>query len=118
MDPGQGELHLFFFDAVLASHGVHPQPPLHHQALAHLHAVLQVLGQAAEAHHLELPSRILRPQTLQPHIHFGDRRLVVLGVTDLWGLEHFHLEQAVVHGWVTAGAPIFPHPGTGDQHHA
>ena len=69
-----------------------------YQALASADAVLQILGEIAPAHHLEGARRIIGTQSLDLHRHLGDRRLVVLGVTQLGSFQHFHLQQAMVHG--------------------
>ena len=100
MQSREREFSSLFLDAVLPSDGVHPQPALHHQALTHLHAVLQVLREAAPAHHFELPRRIIRPQAIELHGHLRHRSLVVLGVAHLGRLQHLHLQQAMVHGSV------------------
>jgi len=97
VEPRQGEFGPFLFDSVRPAYGVDAQAPLDHQALAGPGAVLQVLGQIPPAHHLDLTRRILRPQAIKAHSHFSHWRLVVLGVTDLGGLQHLHLEQTVIH---------------------
>jgi precorrin-6A/cobalt-precorrin-6A reductase len=109
MQPGEGEFGLFLFDAVLAGHGVHPQPTLNHQALAHLHTILKVLGQIAPADHFELPGRIVCPKTIKLDSHLSHRRLVVLGVTHLGRFQYVNLEQAVIHTPGPIGCPILMH---------
>ena len=109
MEPGQGELGLFLFNAVLAGHGVHPQPPLNHQALAHLDTILQVLGQIAPADHLELARGIVCPQTFKLDSHLSHRRLVVLGVAHLGGFQYVNLEQTVIHTPGPIGCAILMH---------
>ncbi len=109
MEPGQGELGLLLFDAVLASHGVHPQPTLNHQALARLDAILQVLGQIAPTDHLELAGRIVCPQTFKLDSHLSHRRLVVLGVAHLGGFQYVNLEQTVIHTPGPIGCAILMH---------
>jgi precorrin-6A/cobalt-precorrin-6A reductase len=109
MEPGEGELGLLLFDTVLAGHGVHPQPPLNHQALAHLDAILQVLGQIAPADHLELAGGIICPQTFKLDSHLSHRRLVVLGVAHLGGFQYVNLEQTVIHTPGPIGCAILMH---------
>ena len=109
MEPGQGELGLFLFNAVLAGHGVHPQPPLNHQALAHLDTILQVLGQIAPADNLELARGIVCPQTFKLDSHLSHRRLVVLGVAHLGGFQYVNLEQTVIHTPGPIGCAILMH---------
>jgi len=109
MEPGQGELGLFLFNAVLAGHGVHPQPPLNHQPLAHLDTILQVLGQIAPADNLELARGIVCPQTFKLDSHLSHRRLVVLGVAHLGGFQYVNLEQTVIHTPGPIGCAILMH---------
>lgn len=97
MQAGQGEFHPLFLDPVLPTHSGHAQPSLHHQPLAGLYPVLQLLRQIAPTHHLELPRRIIGAQTLNLHQHFGYRGLVVLGVANLGSLEYSDFKQTVVH---------------------
>ena len=96
MKPRQGELRPLFLDSVLASDGVHAHPSLQHQALAHPHPVLQILGQIAPAHHLQLPRRIIGSQAIQLNGHFRNRCLVVLGVANLRRLQHLNFKQTVI----------------------
>ena len=98
MQARERELSPLLFHTVLAGHGVHAQAAFHHQALAHLNPVLQILREAAPAHHLQLPRRIVRPKAVELHRHLRHRSLVVLGVAHLGRLQHLHLQQAMVHG--------------------
>ena len=97
MQARQGEFGPLLLDTVLTGDGVHAEPALHHQALAHLHAVLQVLGEVAPTHHLELARRIIGAQPLKLNGHLRHWSLVVLGVAHLGRLQHLHLQQAMVH---------------------
>jgi hypothetical protein len=103
MEAGQGELGAFFLDPVLARHGVHPQAAFEHQPLAHLYPVLQLLGQIAPAHHLQLARGIIGTQAVDLHGHFRHRRLVVLGIAHLGRFQHLDLEQTVIHSPATIG---------------
>ena len=106
MEAREGEFGPLLLHSVLAGHGVHAQAAFQDQALAHLDPVLQVLGQAAPAHHLQLAGGIIRTQPLNLHGHLGHGGLVVLGVTHLGCFDHLHLQQALVHGsGVRQGAP-------------
>jgi hypothetical protein len=104
MQPGQGEFGALFLDTVLTGHGVHAQPPLEHQPLANLHPVLELLGQIAPAHHLQLTRRIIGPQSLYLDRHLRHRSLIVLGVSHLGRFQHLNLEQTVIHSPATIGA--------------
>ena len=97
MEPGQGEFGLFFLDTVLPGDGVHAHATFDHQLLTHLDTVLQILGQGAPAHHLELSRGIIGPEPVKTDQHFGHGRLVVLGVTHLRQFHHVNLEQTVIH---------------------
>jgi hypothetical protein len=97
MQAAEGELSSLFLDPVLAGHRVNPQPTLNHQALAHLHPILQILSQIAQAHHLELTRRLVWPEAIEAHGHLGNGHLVVLGVANLGCLQHLHLQQTVIH---------------------
>jgi hypothetical protein len=92
MEAGEGEFGPLLLHAVGAAHGVHPQSPLQHQPLAHLNPVLQILGQAAPAHHPDLARGVIRTQPIEPDAHLGHGGLVVLGVADLGCLQHLHLQ--------------------------
>ena len=97
MEPRQGEFGTLFFYTVRPAYGVDAQAPFDHHSLAGPGAVLEVLGQIPPAHHFDLTVGILRSQAIKAHSHFSHWRLVVLGVTDLGGLQHLHLEQTVIH---------------------
>jgi hypothetical protein len=97
MESRQGEFGPLLFHSIRPAYGVDAQATFDHQSLASLGAVLQVLGQISPADHLDLARRILRPQAVKAHGHFRYGRLVVLGVTHLWGLQHLHLKQTVIH---------------------
>jgi len=97
METGEGEFGSLLFDSVGTAHGVHAQSPLQHQALAHLNPDLQILGQAAPAHHPDLARGVIRTQPSKPDRHLGHRGLVVLGVANLGCLQHLHLQQTVIH---------------------
>lgn len=103
MQARQGELSPLFLDPVLPGDGAHAHPTLEHEPLTHLNPVLKVLGEVSPAHHLQLTRWIIGPQSLDLDGHFGDRRLVVLGVSHLGRLQDLHLQQAVIHartnGW-------------------
>ena len=101
MEPGQGELSALLLHPIGAGHGVHAQPTLDHQTLAHLHPVGEVLGEVAPAHHTDLASRIFRAQAIKAHQHLRQGSLVLLGVAKLGSLQHLHLEQAVIHAPTT-----------------
>ena len=106
MEAREREFGPLLLHSVRPGDGVHPQAAFQHQALAHLHPVLQVLGQASPAHHLQLARGIIRAQPFNLHGHLGHGGLVVLGVTHLGRLDHLHLQQALVHGsTVRQGAP-------------
>jgi len=97
MEPTEGEFGPLLLEPILAGEGVDPQPPLQHEALAHHHAVLEILGQVAPAHHLQLARGIIRAEAIDAHGHLRPRGLVVLGVANLRSFQHLHLEQAVIH---------------------
>ena len=97
MKAGECEFGPFLLHAIRAAHGVHPKSPFQHQALAHLNPVLQILGQAAPAHHPDLARGVIWTQPIEPDGHLGHGGLVVLGVANLGCLQHLHLQQAVIH---------------------
>ena len=94
---GQGEFGPFLLGAVLAGHRVHAQTPFDQQALPWLHPVLQILRQVAPTHNFELTRGVIGAQAVKPHLHFGDRGLVVLGVAKGGCLHHIDFEHAVIH---------------------
>jgi hypothetical protein len=96
MEAREGQFRPFFLHAVLAGDGVHSHPSLQHQALADLHPVLEVLGQIAPTHHLQLARRIIGPQALKAHGHFRHRGLIVLGVANLRRFQHLDFKQTVI----------------------
>ena len=79
MKPRKDHFRPLFLDAIGTGHGVHPQPSLQHQTLAHLQLVLNLLRQAAPAHHLELAGGIIRSEPVDAHGQFRHRSLIVLG---------------------------------------
>ena len=97
MQAGEHKLGALLLQSVLAGDGAHAQAALQHQPLPNLDAILQILGQIAPTHHLQLTRWIIGPQSLQPHRHLGHWRLVVLGVPQLGCLQHLHFKQAVIH---------------------
>ena len=117
MQSREREFGFLLFQAIGPGGGIHPQAPLQDQPLAHLNPVLKILGKVAETHHLELTRRVFRAKTIHPHLHLSDGHLVVLGVSDRWCLEHFHLKQAVIHVRCAAGAPMLPHTRWSGQPH-
>lgn len=117
VQPREGEFHLLLLEAIGTGHGVHAQPALDHQALAHLNPVLQILGQVAEPHHLHLSRGVIGAEPIHPHLHLGDGHLVVLGVADCRSLKHLHLKQAVIHVLCASGATILSHTSRRNQPH-
>jgi hypothetical protein len=105
METRQGELRSLFLHPIRSTDGIHAETPFEHQALADRHPLLQILGQIAPAHHLELPRGVIGAQAVDAHGHLGHRRLVVLGVTDLGGLQHLSFDQAVIHAPVHGFEP-------------
>ena len=97
MQTRQGELGSFLFRAVLPGNRVHPKPAFDHQPLPNLYAVLEVLGKVAPPHNFQLPPGIIRSKSIEAHVHFGDRSLIVLGVTKGGSLENIHFQNAVIH---------------------
>ncbi len=97
MQARQGEFSTLFLDPVLTGDGVHPQPPLDHQALSDLDTVLKVLRKTSPADNLQLARRIIGAKTIELNSHLRHRSLVVLGVAHLGRLQHFNLQQAMVH---------------------
>ena len=105
MHARQGEFGALFLHPVLAGNGVHPQAPFDHQFLANLNTVLQVLGEVAPTHHLELAWRIINTQAVKSNGHFSDWRLVVLGVAEGWGFQDLHFQHAVIQAANGSSAP-------------
>jgi hypothetical protein len=103
MEPGQGEFSPFFLYPVRAGDGIHAQAAFQHQALAHLHPVLELLGQVSPAHYLQLGRGVVGPQAVHLHGHLRHRRLVVLGVAHLGRFEHLDFKQTVIHSQTTIG---------------
>jgi hypothetical protein len=97
VESGQGEFGSFLLDPVLTRHRVHPQAPLKNPAFAHLNPILEIGGQIAPTHNLDLPGGILRPQAVEARSHLRHWRLVVLRVAHLGSLKHLHLKQTVIH---------------------
>lgn len=97
MQTRQGEFGSFLFRAVLPGNSVHPKPAFDHQPLPNLHAVLEVLGEVAPPHNFQLSAGIIRPERIEAHVHFRDRSLIVLGVTEGGSLENIHFQNAVIH---------------------
>ena len=97
MQARQGEFGPLLFGAILPRNRVHAKPAFDDQSLAHLHAVLEVLREIAPTHNFQLPAGIIRTKSIKAHVHFRDRSLIVLGVTEGGSLEHIHFQNAVVH---------------------
>jgi hypothetical protein len=97
MEAGKSEFGLLFLQSVLPRHRADAHPALKHEPLARLDPVLEILGEIAPPHHLQLPRWIIGPQAIEANDHLRHRRLVVLGVADLGSLQNLHLEQAVIH---------------------
>ena len=97
MKSGEGEFGSLLLHPILASHGIHPQPPLQDPAFAHLNPILEISRQIAPTHNLDLARGILWPQPVEAGCHLRHRRLVVLRVAHLGRLKHFYLEQTVIH---------------------
>ena len=97
VQPGEREFSPFFLGAVLTGHRIHPKSALDQQALAHLHAILQILGKISPSHHLQLTSGVIGTQRIKTNLHFSDWRLIVLGVSQGGSLKNIHLKYAVIH---------------------
>ena len=118
MEAGEREFRFLLFETIRPGDRAHAQSAFKNEPLTHLNTVLQILRQAAETDHLELPRWVFRPKAIQTHLHLSDGHLVVLGVTDRRCLEHFHLNQAVIHVRCAAEGSILPHTCWRGQPHA
>ena len=97
MQTGEGEFGAFFLGSVLARNGVHSQSSFNDQSLADLNAILKILGKIAPANNLQRASRVIGAERIETDLHFGDRGLIVLGVSQGGSLENIHLKYAVIH---------------------
>jgi hypothetical protein len=97
MQPGQDQFGSLFLHTIRTGHGVHAHAAFQDQALAHLQPVLELLSQAAPAHHLELAGGIIGPEAINAHGQFRHRSLIVLCVAKLGELQHFSFQQTVIH---------------------
>ena len=97
MQARQGELSPFLLGAVLPRNSIHAQSTFNQQTLSHLYAVLEVLGEIAPPDNFQLPAGVIRSKSIKAHVHFRDRSLIVLGVTEGGSLEHIHFQNAVIH---------------------